>query len=288
MRSTAKFVAGSLVGLTAPVALVVGLSCLPGCGREKELPSHTPAATESRAGSPEVKPPEKSDDAAKAVVARAVEAHTKGDPARLNRAKIHRITLKGQADAAQGRFAPVTRSAVAEWPDRVRLRYAFDIPMFQPVTFALNGSRAWIQGGGGSPQDLTGNRLDELRWDVAGTYWAAFLLPFVDPAAVVHSPGEETIGGKRLRTVRVARSGFPVWTAGFDPDTGFLVRVSYPGREADLPRKKTLALGDHTSYDGLMLPRSWELFHDDRLTESSKIETLTFLDSVDPKEFSEP
>ena len=49
----------------------------------------------------------------------------KGDPAKLNRTKIHRTTLKGQADAAQGRFVSVTRLAVAEWPYRVRFRQVF-------------------------------------------------------------------------------------------------------------------------------------------------------------------
>jgi hypothetical protein len=276
MRTAIGWAAGLLIG-------AVGLA---GCGPEKRLPEK-PAGTSEKAPPAAPKVPEQSDEAARAIVVKAIEAHTRGNPGRLQKARAHRLTMKGHIDV-QGVMVPLTRRTAAEWPDRVRFESAFDAPNLQPVTLVLRGAESWRRGGLAKPEPVDPVTLEELRWDAAGLYWSAFLLPVADEAAVVYAPGEQAFDGRTLRTVRVALPRQPVWSVGFDPETGLLARVAFEGREAGLPRQKVFALADPQEYDGLLVPAKWDVFHGARRVETYRVESLRFVDTIDPKEFAEP
>ncbi|OAI47671.1 hypothetical protein AYO44_09235 [Planctomycetaceae bacterium SCGC AG-212-F19] len=155
------------------------------------------------------------DDEAKAIVAKAVQAHG-GDAKRARPA----YTLKLQGSVfADGRAAAHSGSIAAEGPDRARITNRFageeDIQV-------VNGDQGWVRTKG-QTRALGKEELADFKEDLY-TDWVTTLLPLTEQEFVLARLAGAKVGNRPAVGVRVARKGHRDVELYFDEQSGLLVK----------------------------------------------------------------
>jgi len=293
MKRTAKVVTG-VAGLTAGLAVVVGLSSLSGCGQEKGLPSADVVSKEAPAVPPTAMVPAASEDAARRVVERAVKATTDGQPGRLDKARVTRTTAKGhfyKTVGTQQRFVETNRVFQAAYPDKVRVDYEFTGEGGRTISIGLRRpAGVWARDTGGeSPVQDSPQFADMVAVDAAGTHWMLTLTPLTDPKAVVYGLATRSAGGRPFDTIKASVPSFPVvYTLWFDQATGLLAKVEYANLEGGVLITKVVALSEHKPFGGLTLPTKIDFTRNGQGAENWTVESWEFPDKIDDAAFEQP
>jgi hypothetical protein len=292
MRSKSKGMAGSLAGLTALVAVTLGLSALSGCGEEKKLPGAESTGTEPQVNStPTV--PAVSEEAARRVVDRAIKVMTDGHPERIEKTKVNRSTAKGhyfKPVNGQFQFVETTRQFQAVYPDRVRVEYDFQSEGNQLTIGLRRPAGVWARVTVGQPPVFDPQQFAEIvAVDAVGTYWLLTLTPLSDPKTVVFGLTTTPAGGRPFDTLKAVVPGYPVvFTLWFDQATWVLTRIEYANLEAGALVTKALAVSEYKPFAGLTLPTKIDYRRDGRIAEQWTVESWEFPDKIDEAVFIEP
>jgi hypothetical protein len=266
-----------------------------GCGGSgKELPKDVPQDTEKSAPAAVVVP-EKSEPAAVAVVERAVKAATDGNPARVERAKVNRVKMKGTV-MVPGRAVEATRRVEAVWPARLAQADEFSPDSGLTTTLVrLRRPVLWIgnrKDGTVTPSELPSPK--ELEAAVAsesiGRHWMALLVPLTDARTVVFAARKDVLNGVPVEVIRAAAPGTPVFTLWFDERASRLLQVSFahvePGNRSET--QKVFALLDYRAADGLTLPGRVMYWHNAQQVEDWTVEGWEFPERIDDAAFDAP
>lgn len=279
----------------AVLSAVAVVTAVPGCGGTgKELPKVVPIGPDDKVAAPAVKVPEKSEPEALAVVAKAVKAATDGHPERLEKAKVSRVTLKGEVIHPNGPMA-TARKVEAVWPDRLALTDEFNDGLPTKVMIRLRRPVLWIgkhREGQTVPMDFGEMKEREaaLAAEAYGRHWMMMLVPLADPKVVVFAAKKETVTGVTADIVKAALPGSPVFTLWFDEKSGLLGRIDFeqvePGNTS--PTKKFFALFDHRPAGGVWTPGRIEYRQNALPLESWRVETWELPDRLDDAAFDAP
>lgn len=244
------------------LAAVAVTSVNTGCGgSEKSLPQHVPENTGQSGTTAVVTAPDKSEPAAVAVVGRAVKAATAGNPARVERAKVNRLRMKG---TVMGPSGPVLSRRLVEavWPDRLAQTDEFGSDSgFGKTLVRLRRPVLWvgrIAEGKALPVEFADGKAPEaaIAAESVGRHWMAVLVPLADSRTVVFDAKKLPLNGRPADVIRAAAPGTPVFTLWFDEQSGLLLQVGFaqiePGNTK--PTDKVFTLRDHRAADGLMVP----------------------------------
>jgi hypothetical protein len=287
---------GVWVSVLFAAAVAVFTSATTGCGGSgKELPKVVPDATDKDAPKAVVVPA-KSEAAAVAVVERALKAATDGNPARIERAKVNRLRMKGTVMVA--RPVNTTRRVEAVWPGRLAQtdEYSPDseltttlVRLRRPVVWVGN-----LKDGKASPAEMPDPRAVEvaIAAEAVGRHWMALLVPLTDAQTVVFAARKDSLNGRPADMIRAAVPGAPVFTLWFDGQSGLLLQVSFahvePGNRTET--QKVFTLLNHRAFDGLTLPGRVE-YRQNALPlalEEWAVESWEFPERIDDAGFDAP
>ncbi|MFO0850836.1 MAG: hypothetical protein U0871_20110 [Gemmataceae bacterium] len=278
--------------VAGPVACGVLAAAVAGCSdTPREIVEAKPVQTETVDPVPDlspVKPPEKTDPAARAVVDAAVAAHTGGKPAALNAFKAgFTVSRTGTVKNQGPSLNPQTWAILAAWPDRMRVTAT--LPTFQ-VIFCRDAAFLWqhsnIPGSGGlKPMD--DGPAEDFRREMTGE-WLPVLFPLLDPAAVLAVADPLPTGGKRTVGVRVWHPHLTDVIVYFDAESKLLVRVAYAGRENQVPVTKEIIALSHKPFAGVQLPERTVVKGAGRELAEWTVTTIEPVAVIDPKKFREP
>lgn len=281
----------SVLFVAAGVALLTT-----GCGgSEKVLPSVVPENTDKSGPGAGVAVPEKSEPAAVAVVERAVKAATDGNAARVERAKVNRLKMKGTVMGPAGPV-PAKRKLEAVWPDRIAQADEFGadsglattlIRLRRPVLWVGNvkdGKTSAVE------FDEPQARAAAVATEMVGRHWMALLVPLADARTVVFDAKKLALNNVPTDVIRASAPGTPVFTLWFDEKSGLLLQVSFaqvePGnREAT---QKVFTLSEHRAADGLMLPGRIQYRQSALPLEEWAVEGWEFPERIDDAGFDAP
>jgi len=266
-----------------------------GCGGSgKELPKEVNQDTE-KAAPAAVVVPAKSEPAAVEVVERAVKAATDGNPARLERAKVNRLKLKGFI-VAPGRPLSSNRRVEAVWPDRLALTDEFSSDSGLPTTLVrLRRPLLWvgnIRDGKATTSEMPDvqEREAALSVEMIARHWMALLVPLTDARTVVFAARKDVLNGTLVDVIRAAAPGTPVFTLWFDEKSSRLLQVSFahvePGNRSET--QKVFVLLDHRAAHGLLLPGRVTYWQNGRQVEDWTVEGWEFPERIDDSGFDAP
>ncbi len=224
-------------------------------------------------------------DAARAVVERAVKAHGGADA--LNRARTLRRNGTGTI-AAPGKDVPFTDELIWQLPGRFRL--TIDLGTGQDrsrVVRVVTPDKGW-QTTGGMVTELGPDRLDELR-EEAYVLWLFTLTPLLNEPGFELSPaGEAEVGGRPALGVKAAHKGHADTRLYFDKESGLLVQIERRASEGGLPVQKRYVYADHKEFDGVRLPTREAELSDGKVTVELKDVSYRLLRGVNEGVFSKP
>lgn len=195
--------------------------------------------------------PEASDPDAKRLLDQMLAAHTGGQPDKLAALKECTFTRKGHQESTAGRF-PATWTRHLSWPGSYRLRVELELGsgVTQQIQFAFGSSGAWRASGGDKVKTPLG---PEDRLDVTAQCHEdalALLFPFTDPAVVV---GKADTKDPNMSEVHAWVPAVGYVRVGIDAKTKLLARLTYNGRESNVPVMKELTFEDHKEFAGVKL-----------------------------------
>ncbi|HJZ57189.1 MAG TPA: hypothetical protein VKE74_19625 [Gemmataceae bacterium] len=285
------------------LVLVVGLltaAGLVGCGQEKQLPD---AVAVSPAETPDTGPavPAASEEKAKEWVDRYLKAATGGDPTRLAKARVTKMTLSGmmQLPAGEDQTTPgglvrVENSRVIEaaWPDRIRSEDVFQSRSLRPMTTGIRRPAVWSyqkQPTGDWQALPLSQELEQVTIiEFIGNYWMPLLVPLTEPGTIVFDARTTSIGQQPAETVKVSVKDCPVFTLWFDPKTDYLMRIDYVYEQSRRSVPNVVMLSGHRSFDGLTLPGMIGYTRNGIGVAEWKVESLEFPPQIDSTRFDPP
>lgn len=270
---------------------VVAAAVLLGCGPGKQLPDKV-APPSQRSGPEPDAPPATSEEAAKKIVAKCLDATTEKNPLRIEKAKASKSTAKGVMQRPlleQIATVETTRRVQAVWPDRTKWVYDFKSDVIKPLSVGLRRPAVWVRDGN-DPVPLPDTRAaeDVVLIDTTGQYWMLMLVPLTDPKAVVFAAGTAPIGPRTADTFKLALPGLPVFHLAVDQQTGLLARVEYANTEDGVVIRKILSLSDYKPTAGVQLPTKIEFVRNNNLVEKWSVESWEFVDAIDNAVFDPP
>lgn len=162
----------------------------------------------------------RADDAAKAVVEKAVKAagYKPGEAATPQ-------TWKDKGEFAGGGFK---MEYTGEWafqaPDKYRFAINADLGgMKMDITVVANGTKAWAKMGA-MAEDLSGEKLEYTLNEVYQMHVLSLVPLLAEKEFKFAAAGEKDVGGKKAVGVKVSREKRPDVVLYFDKETGLLAK----------------------------------------------------------------
>lgn len=275
-------------------ARVVGIAALSaaagGCGPGKQLPDESLKGTIGPSPEAAVKVPAESDPDARRVVDRCLKASTGDHVTRVEKIKAFKTTARGTMvrPLPGDQRLPVdsVREVRTKWPNSCRIR--LDSVALQPFEMGLRRPVIWIRVGTEFVQLPDPLHQEELAaTDLVGQHWLLTLAPLTNPKTVAFDPATRTLGDKPADVVKVAVPGYTVFTLTVN-HAGLLSQVDYEFVERGSNIIKKIVLGEHKSFDGVMLPTLVEYVRSGELVERWTISKWEFFDTMDDGVFDPP
>ena len=227
--------------------------------------------------------PLRADDraAAQAVIERAIKAH--GGAEGLAKAQTVRRTGNGTISVG-GSELPFTDEQVAQLPDR--LRVTVEIDKRTRLTIAINGAKGW-QSTGGATVELPKERLDELR-EEAYAAWLTTLVPLTKGSFDVAVLPETKVSDRPALGIKATSKGHEEARLYFDKESGLLVKLERPTKEAGLAVTKDYVYSDFKDFTGVKLPTRQVLTLNGTKFSELTVTEYKFLTKVDESTFTKP
>jgi hypothetical protein len=192
-------------------------------------------------------------EAALAVVDQAVKAHG-GERALAKTQYVHRVG-KG-ALFLFGEESPFTVDTTMHLPDRLRDTVESERSgQKNRLTIVLNGDKGW-RVLGANRMEMDKSAVADLREELY-VVWLVLSLPLKDRAFTLAAPAPANVLGKPATSLKVTAANRPEATLFFDKESGLLIKVERPAKQAGLAFKKEYFLADHKDFDGVKLPTRW-------------------------------
>jgi hypothetical protein len=271
---------------TAWVAVVV-LGAVAGCSNNpppiRVAPEYKPDPAEQPVALPREPAPATSDPAAQAVVADALNAHTNGQPKRIE-------DLRSTVQTRTGRLTGLTGEVKAEWelqwvwPDRLRLKW--ETPGQPTIVLVRSGGSA-AQELPAPKRPITDKPLRGVLADCFGETMTA-LVPLADPSAVFTQAPDAEVNKRPAVGVRVAGKDFPPAVVHFDKQTKLLAQYAYEGVENEVVVTKEVVVLGVKEFNGVKLPEKVQIKWNGRPNVEWTITKVEFPAKIDPKLFEGP
>jgi len=226
----------------------------------------------------------RADDAAKAILEKAIKAH--GGAEKLAKERILQTKAKGALELFGGvNFTQETVSAAGKFKETMELSVN---GQNLTVVTAFDGKEGWItiNGQNAPVQDQV---LDELK--EAGYARRLGKFDFLnDKAFELSSLGETKLDGKTLVGVKVAHKDHKDVRLFFDKETGLLSRIERKGfdgmtnQEVDEER----IIKEYQEADGTKVPKKVLINRDGKKFVEVEVEEVKVLDKVDDNTFTKP
>ncbi len=238
----------------ATLAVLPLVLALIGCGTKPAPIIEAKAIDKPKVEDHELKPPAKpeaSDPDAKKLLDEMLAAHTGGSPDKLAAFRECTFTRKGYQEGANGRFN-ATWTTHLSWPGRYRVRMDLDLGggVSQQLLFGQSPTGAWRAAVG----DKEKGPLDPDSRQTLTTQFhedaLALLFPFTDPAVVAtRAEGKDATASEVHAWVPAV--GYV--RVGLDAKTKLLARLTYNGREGNVPVMKELTFSEYKEFVGVKL-----------------------------------
>lgn len=286
-----------LIGSIITPALLLVIAA--GCGHEKDIPKAITISTDSDEVEPASPVPKESHPQALHIVSRAIEVATEGHPARLEKLRVNRVSMKGvvlrYSNSVPVR-SPTIRKIAAAWPDRFALwdEYNDDGPV--EIRIGLRRPTIWARSrmGGGDYQNVDPTdqaaAATSFAADAVGRHWMALLVPLKEPSTIVYDARKEIVGRQNVDVIRASVPDCPVFTLWFDEKTGHLGRVDFSHKEFSVTntKSKTFSFGGHRSFSGVVLPSKIDYVENGDLVEEWTVDNWEFPEKPGADAFEPP
>ena len=223
------------------------------------------------------------DDAARAVVVRAVAA-TGGA------ANLAALTAGTWKTSATVNGNPSRAEFAGELPGQFRLDGSRVVDGVRVKTSRIiDGDKGWVVEGAKTrpmtPAELAGGKASFAHKQAAAT-----LTPLLDPAYSLTSAGPGLVAGKPVAVVTAAKPGQPPLTLAFDAATGLLVQSATtdadPKTGAD--RRVEAQYSAHRDFGGVKLAGRTKTFHDGKLFIDAELVEFTAVKTHPAGTFAPP
>jgi hypothetical protein len=226
--------------------------------------------------------PVRSQDAARAIIEKAVQAH---GGAALDKYPAGRSKSKGSV-VIQGTEFPFTSELTYQMPGKARSTFeVVTMNIRRTVTYVANGDKV-AAFAGGLAQEMPPSQAEELRTAVYVQNLTR-LTPLVNDKRYRLAPaGEKTIEGHATVGVTVSADGHKDVRLYFDPTTQLLAALERPGFDAlGKPAEHAETYSGYREANGLKYPaKTLVKQNGKRYLESETVEFKP-LPKADPKEF---
>lgn len=228
------------------------------------------------------------DEAGRAVVQRAVEAH--GGPAKVAKLRVMRIKVEGAMTVAAGQ--PPVPLVIEDWwqiPDQYKTTSRLELDGKRVTqTQAIDGQAGWLQVGG-QVQDMPKEAVAEMREQK----YAEDLdrLGFLaDRSFEVTSLGEARVGDRPAVGVVVKSKGHRDVKLYFDKASGRVVKREHPVLDGATGKEvvQAVVFGDYRETDGVPCYRTLTAYRDGKTFFEGRVVEVEFFERLDEKVFAKP
>jgi hypothetical protein len=225
--------------------------------------------------------PVRGDDTAKAIIAKAIQAH--GGAENLAKLRVRREVTNSTSES-EGQTVTLTKDTLVDLPDRWKETRETEREGQKVINlFGINGDKGWANFGKQS-MDLEGG-LKGLRQQ----YYVLSLTPLLkDQRFRLSALAEEQVTNRPALGVRVSGPDDVDNELYFDKETGLLVksRRRVPSNAQELSLE--ILYSEYKETDGVKWPWKRVFYRDGKRTGDEEIAALKFLDRVDESEFAKP
>jgi hypothetical protein len=198
--------------------------------------------------------PARADDAATAVIDRAIQAH--GGLEKL--AKTQKMTRKATGVMSFfGQDVPFTDELVLQLPDRWRWTIDGET-QGQKLRLILvyNGQKAW-QSASGKVVELDKDGLQKIRDELYVLSLASLAPLKTEKGFSFITLADSKVNGRDATPILVSHEGHNDLKLSFDKASGLLVKIEGKAKEASLPIDKEYFYLDHREIDGVKVPAKY-------------------------------
>ncbi len=217
----------------------------------------------------------RADEAAVAVVKKAVEAH--GGAKALTAIKAGEMTLKATLNV-MGTDVDFEGESAYAFPDKMSVSLTGEV-MGQKVAVVqvVNGDKAKMTVNG-TAVPLEDKQKDELKQGIA-VREMGLIAPLLDKKYTLQAEADEKVGGADAAVVRVSATGLKDAKLFFDKKTHLLVRVQRQGLDQSGQEVDTVSdLSDFKTVDGIQSPMTVKVTHDGKAFMTMTISNMQFYD----------
>lgn len=223
-------------------------------------------------------------DAARAVVERAIQAH--GGMERLARNRSDRVRVRGALRADKS-IVPFTCDVLVQLPDQFKSVWQMSADARTlTIVRILNGDKSFISVNGQQqnvPPELDAEMRETLHLDRA-----IRLVPLLnDPAYKLALLGDTKILDRVATGIRVTTSSSKELQLYFDRDTGLLIKTAHnwkgPGGRAVLQEE---FYSDYRNVGGYQRPVKTAIYRDGKRIFQSELLEVNYYDRIDPAQFA--
>ena len=225
-------------------------------------------------------------DAARAIVAKAIEAH--GGQERLSKLRADQVHVRGHL-FVEGKETPFVGETFVQFPAQFKNVMHLTTPKGR-VTLVqiLNGDKVLVTIDG-QPQKVEPTALAEMR-DMLQLNRAVRLVPLLtDRAYELSVIGETKINDRPALGMRVAAKGRRELKLYFDKETALLVKTEHTldageGKEV----RQEVYYSDFRDLGGFKRPVKLNAFRDGKKVMEAELTDVKYFEKIDDAEFTKP
>jgi hypothetical protein len=231
--------------------------------------------------------PARADDAARAVIDRAIRAQ--GGEAKLRQETAIRYRSKGRVEIPDRGWADFTQEMAVQAPGKFRETMHFaGAAANQTETVVFDGTRVWVRAGG-QTRELPRKAAAEFK-ELAYLTQLGRLIGLRGDRFKLETLGETKVGGKPAVGVKVSSAGHRDVRLYFSTDTGLLVKLQRPMVDLDTGKERTeeRVIDEYENVGGHKVAKKAAIFRDGKKVLDVEVVEVKFVDHIDDKEFARP
>lgn len=220
------------------------------------------------------------EDEARALIEKSIQA-IGGDKALVK----HNATVSSDKGTyyGMGDGLPYTGKYSLQFPDQMRMEVE------NVFTIVFNGKQGWISSMG-DVKEMTKEQFETHQHDQRAGYMTS-LVPLKDKAFTLKLLKDAKVGEQETRVVEASRKDWPTVKLFFDKGTGYLVKIEFKTKSAELNFKEVTidhVYSDFKEVDGVKVPHKMVMSRDGKKFVESEVTSYKAVGTLDPKVFAKP